>query len=49
MTGSPPSYAFPPHSTLVRGQKVTEMATVSAACTESQLHSPKGLEPNNVA
>lgn len=49
MAGSPPSHFFPPHTALVRGQRVTEIATVSAAFTEIQLHAAKGLEPNNFA
>lgn len=48
MAGSPPSHFFhPTHS--VRGQRVTEMATVSAAFTEIQLRAAKGLEPDNFA
>lgn len=49
MAGSPPSHFFPPCRTLVRGQRVTEMATVSAAFTESHLHAAEGLEPDNLA
>lgn len=46
MAGSPPlTSSHPSHS--VRGQRVTEMATVSAAFTEIQLHAAKGLEPKN--
>lgn len=49
MTGSPPSHFFPPHTTIVRGQRVTEMAAGSAAVTEIQLHAAKGLGPDNFA
>lgn len=49
MTGSPPSHFFPPCATLVRGQRVTEMATVSAAFAEIHLHSAEGIEPDNFA